>query len=326
MIRWLPLALLLLQDPAVRLTSGEATAKTWKIFGTAAVADDTELILGLRRIERRWEARVSRFLEYPDDLHRIRATADVKGGNFEAVLKAGAVGRYDVTVSTHENSIHKARLPLGGVEPLFQGTIEGVRRMSGLAEKISALSAELERFADNPDQATMKAREGFTVKVTALQKQVEEEWGQTDLTGSLRVLRDACQHLRNAQIWEMGRRPEGAENDPIGDQKGFFLDPNMTFGELRKVLGSMREIMSTEIKVSIAGLLEGLYATAGGSGDKRKEAARAAARAAGKLLDAAPVPNPEFAKLVDRAADSDVEVGPLRDQLKAAAEAHLVAP
>lgn len=326
MIHWLSLALLLLQDPAVKLLPGEVTPKTWKVSGTASVGDDTELIFGVRRIERRWEGRLSRFIEYPDDLHRLRATADVKGRSFEVVLKAGPAGRYDVTVSTQDQSIHKARLPLGSVEALFQGSVEGVRRITGFAEKTSACLEELERYADNPDQATMKAREVFGAKVTALQKRIEEEWGQVDFTGTLRLLRDACQHLRNAQIWETGPKPAGAENDPIGDKKGFFLDPNLTFGELRKALASVREVLSTEIKVSVAGLLEGLYGLVGGTDTRRKEAARSAARAASKLLEAAPVPNPDFAKLVDRAADSEVEIGPLRDQLRAAAEAHVAGP
>jgi len=325
-IRWLPLALLLLQDPSVKLFPGEATSKTWKVTGTASVGDDTELIFGVRRIERRWEARLSRFIEYPDDHHRVRATADVKGRNFEVVLKAGPAGRYDITVSTHEQAIHKDRLPLGAVEALFQASVAGVKRISGFSEKIMACLDELERYADNPDQATMKAREVYGAKVTALQKQIEEEWGQVDFTGTLRLLRDACQHLRNAQIWETGPRPEGADNDKLGDRKGYFLDPNLTLGELRKALGSVREVLSTEMKVSIAGLLEGLYGLAGGTDGRRKESARAAARAASKLLDAAPVPNPDFAKLVDRAADSEVEIGPLRDQLRAAAEAHVAGP
>jgi hypothetical protein len=325
-MRWLPLALILLQDPAIRLLPGEFTPKTWKIAGTADVPDDTELILGARRMERRWESRLSRFQEFPDDLHRMRAVADVKEKRFEAVLKAGPTGRYDLAVGTEEKVMFKSRLPLGAVESMFHNSIESVRRILVIADKSMACLEELERYADNPDDAKPKAREAFNAKTSALLKQIEGEWPRVDLTGTLRLLRHACHHILNAQVWESGPKPPGAENDPIGNRKGYFLDLSLTFGDLRKALSSAREVLSKELKVSIAGLLEGLYSLAGGTDNRRQETARAASRAAVKLFEAAPVPNPEFAKLLDRATDSDVEIGPLRDQLKLAADVLLISP
>jgi hypothetical protein len=316
------LAGFLAQDPAPQIIPGDPTPKSWPISGPAPIEDGAELGLRARRVERRWDPNLSRFIETLSDQAYLRAVVTVKNKWFDGTLSAGAPGRYGISLATDDAVLYTERAALGPIEPLFTRSIADIKTLEEIKKKGSEFLEEVERLAERRG-GTPQEREDYTKRVNAVEGKLRELEGETDLTGTVHVLRDVLFQIRNAQVWGEGPGPKQAANDPPRTRKKLFMDDALTIESLRKTLAKIDEIISAEIKVSTTLILERLIAQAR-KDDRRREAARAAARAASKLAEAAPNPDPTLGPILDRAASPTTDPDEVRTQLRVLAQPHLV--
>ena len=308
------------QDPAPRVFPRAITLKTWEISGAAEVADRTELGVRARRVERRWDSKRSKFSEFPSDEGTLRGRAVANGKRFDATLKPGTAGRYAVSVEVDQAALYSERAALGAVESLFARGGEDVKKILAQVDKATAFLDEIERIEAGEDEASNITQENFSKRVNEVELKLQELHRTCDLTATLRILREVMIHVRQVQLWD--EKPEG-DNDPPRDKDRPFMDENVGIAQLRKSLHGIPEVLSEEIKVSTALILERLVAQAGKDA-RRGDEARAAARAASRLAGAAPFRDVAFARLLEDASDSSADPANLQERLKAAAKAHLV--
>jgi len=316
------LAGLLAQDPAPQVVPGEPTEKSWPISGPATAEDGAELNLRARRVERRWDPNASRFVETLSEQAYLRAVVTVKNKWFEGTLSAGVPGRYSITLASDDAVLYSERAALGAINPTFTRSIEDVKTVEEIKKKAEAFLDEIERIAERRG-GTPQERENYSKRVNAVEAKLREMEKESDLTGTVHVLRDMLFQIRNAQVWGEGPGPKQAANDPVRTRKNVFMNDALTIESLRKTLAKIDEIISAEITVSTSLILERLIAQAK-KDDHRREAARAAARSASKLAEAAPVQDANLGPVLDRAASPTTDPDDVRTQLRVVAQPHLV--
>ncbi|HTF55893.1 MAG TPA: hypothetical protein VK661_01375 [Planctomycetota bacterium] len=317
------LAVLMSQESVPKFIPGETSETTWAISAPAEVEDKTELTLRARRVERRWDRNVTRFVEFQSEDTQMHAVVEVTRKWLDTSLKPGPVGRYQLSLATDETLLYSDRVALGGTEALFTRSIDSLKKILEVGVKAGAFLDEIEKLVANPRDATAKAKEDFLKRVAEQIRDLNDLYMATDLTGTIGVLRLVFHHLMNVQIWNAGKAAGPAQNDPIVVRKKLFVQPDLTIAELRKMLAAIPEILSAEIKVSTTLIVERLIAQARND-DRRREAARAAARAASKLAEAAPVQDPALGPVLDKAASPTTDPDEVRVQLRVVAQPHLV--
>jgi hypothetical protein len=305
------------------MVPGEITSTTWALSGPAEVEDESELALRARRVMRRWDAVKKLFTENLSDVNHLRATVDAARRRFEGTLKPGPTGRYNVTLSTDEKLLYAEKLALGSVEPLFTRGPDDVKLLVEIAEKAAGFLDEIERILSRQADNSDKSREDFLKRVSEQNRKLDELLERCDLTGTVLVLRDAFFHIRNVQVWDEKNIPPVGNNDPPRQKKRLFMDMELTIEALRKILSSVPEIVSLEIKASTTLILERLIGQAGDV-ERRRDSARSAARAASKLAEAAPVADKDLVRLLDLASDRATNPDEIREQLLQAGQALIV--
>lgn len=317
------LAVLLAQEPVPKFIPGETSETGWAISGPAEAEDKTELTLRARRVERRWDRNVTRFVEFQSEDTQMHSVVEVIRKWLDTTLKPGPAGRYQLTLATDEALLYSDRVALGASETLFTRSLDSLKKILEVGVKAGAFLDEIEKLVANPRDATAKAKEDFLKRVAEKVRDLNDLYMTTDLTGTIGVLRLVFHHLMNVQIWNAGKAAGPAQNDPIVVRKKLFVQPDLTIAELRKMLAALPGILSTEITVSTTLIVERLIAQAK-SDDRRREAARAAARAASKLAEAAPVQDPALGPVLDKAASPTTDPDEVRVQLRVVAQPHLV--
>jgi len=319
---------LLLLAPAVqeetpKFVPGDATPARWSVSGPSEEENGAELNFRARRLTRRWDAVRKQFTESLSDMGTLRCVVTVADKRFEGSLRAGVPGRYGVTLSNDTKQLHAERLALGPVARLFERTPDDVKILLEAIDKAGEFLDEIERILGRQEGHSEKHRDDFLKRVAAWGTKVDELLERSDLTGSILVLRDVYFHVRNVQIWEESKLPPTGSNDPVRQKKKLFLDLDLTIEALRKTLAALPGIISSEIKVSTTMIVERLVAQARDI-EPRRESARAAARAASKLAEVAPVPDKDLVSLLDQASDRTSDPEEIRTQLLQAGRSLIV--
>jgi hypothetical protein len=309
------LAALACQDDAPRLIPGDATASSWNLSGPADAENGDELFIRARRVVRRWDESRKLFIETLSDNGILRTAVTVAGKKFEGSLRAGIPGRYGATLATDEKILYSEKLALGPIEPQFARTADQVKSMLEASDKALEFLDEIERILLRQIPNDEKHRDDFLRRVGAQARKADEALDHCDLSASAVLLREVYFHIRNVQVWEEKSLPPPGQNDPPRNKKKIFMDMELTIELLRKKLGSLPQVISSEIKVSTTLILERLVAQAGDS-EKRRESARAAARAASKLAEGAPVSDKDLVRVLDKAADRSSDPMETRDELR----------
>ena len=315
-------AIVLLQDPAPRLTVGESKAKAWVVLGSMSAPDETELALRARRLERRWDEFRRLFVESRSERTMLRTFVVVQGRTFNGTLRSGPVGRYVVSLDTEVNEVHSEMLALGNAEELFTREIDALKQIQGAVDKLRDVLDLLERIQKRRVDVSEDLARDYSRRVAAALQIVDDLVPVSDLTASLQILRRIGIQLQEVRLIEPKDLPEKSKDDPV-DQRRIFKEADTTIESLRKLLAGLGEILSLEIKLSTTLLLERLLFQAG-EAERLLEPARASARAASKLAEAAPVPDKDLGRLLDLASDRQTAPADIREQLKQAGQALLL--
>ena len=305
------------EDDVPRLVPGESTSTTWPLSGPAEADNDTELFVRARRVVRRWDAPRKLFTESLSDNGILRAGVTVSKKRFEGALRAGIAGRYGATVASDDKVLYSEKLALGPAEPLFNRTPDEIKALLDASEKAVGFLDEIERILLRQVGNDERHKEDFLKRVNQWGRKPDDALDRCDLTASAVLLREVYFHIRNVQVWEEKALPPPGQNDPPRNKKKIFMDMELTIEMLRKTLDSLPQVISSEIKVSTTLILERLIAQAGDI-EKRRDSARAVARAASKLAEGAPVSDKELVRLLDKAADKSTEAAEIRDELRKA--------
>lgn len=304
------------------------TDTAWPIQGRMNRPDGTVIKISAARVERRWDPVASRFRELVSRETRLARSAEVDGRGFKANLKPGPVGIYDVSLQEGGKRIHGERHLLGGSAALFASTRKSVAKMVEIGERASACLDDLQRILAGKQPGTAQARETFIKRVAADEELLQDLAAKTDLTASIALLNDICVQIRNAQVWEL---PAGTVDEQLNDgkvgERDIFLDPQLTFTSLRAMIASVKTVVSRELSLSAASMLDAAFARAEEKGERFLSRAKNVATEALKLLALAPEEDKEARAAVEAAERADTPGIPdVRKGLRAVAAQHLGAP
>lgn len=303
------LALLAQDDPGVAIVSSGVKDNFWTVSGTADHPDGTMLVVAVRRFERMWDGSSPRLMETPSDECRFRGSAAVAKKRFLAKMKSGPTGLYQVSVAQAEKVLVQETLGMGNPEVLFGTTRKNLEGIQDVIRKASAFLKEIEGHLEGRKPPSVDVRDRFLTKLAEQEGFLESVRPKLDLTATLSLLRDVYHHLRNAQIWEHAKGSGPDDNDQLDAKKGYFLDPDLTLGDLSRRIEWAEKVLAVEIRASVAENLEELLRRAG-SDAKKLDKVRDAAKDALELLEAAPQRDASFEELigsVSHAEEKDVE-------------------
>jgi hypothetical protein len=287
----------------IQLTAGTPDERSWPISGTLARPDGVELRISASRVERVW--REKGFREELSAESRCAARAVTERKAFQARLRKGAPGIYQVGVRDEEKDALSERVHLGGdlgwssAPERLSASLERLREFLKTARKVA--KGELPRGAD--------AEKAFSKALANEEKALAELALKSDFSASAALLGRVAMLLRNAQLW--GARP-------ADDGDAVFLEGDVSFDSLDRALAAAPKAIASELRASVASLLSLLAARAA---DKPKLLA-ALRDAAGK---AAAVLQGEDLELAETTSQVDVEGLPeLRKRLEAWREGLIV--
>jgi hypothetical protein len=280
----------------LQLTAGTPDERTWPVSGALARPDGVELRVQASRVERAWSGKG--FREEPSAESRCAARAVVERKAFQARLRKGAPGIYQVSVREEEKDALAERIHLGGdlgwgsAPDRLAASIERLGEHLKTARKVA--KGELPRGPD--------AEKAFSKGLANEEKALAELGLKSDFSASTAHLGRVAMLLRNAQLWN-GR--------PADDGDGIFLESDVSFDSLDRALAAAPKIVAAELKASVASLLSLLAARAA---DKPKLLAplRDVANKAAAVLQG------EDLELAEATSQADVEGLPeLRKRLEA---------
>ncbi|MBI2930754.1 MAG: hypothetical protein HYY16_03815 [Planctomycetes bacterium] len=301
------LALLLpLQDPSIVVRPDPPADDAWSVKATGPFPGDVSICILLRRIERVWDPGSGKFLEVPSDEVRRRAPAQADQRGLKASLKPGPAGLYQLLVQSDEQTVFETRTPFGHIGPLFASSSDAARTLAALALEAGEHLDEIERLSKAPQARLFQ---DFQRRIARHEKMLRDASKGCDLTATSRLLREIYYQLRNAQVAPETDPPGVKDNDGPARGQGIFLDSTSTVQSLQKRISSVKTVLSQEIRLSIASLLEGAFAL-----DPSR--AREVAADAVKLARAAPEPSADFIKALetrDRGALRDVRASLLKE-------------
>jgi len=315
----------LLQDKApVTFAPEPPTENTWPISGKCTRPNGTVLKVAAVRIERRYEPTVDKFREFPTAECRLIKSAEVDGRSFRANLKNGPTGVYDISITEQDQRLILERHVLGLPTALFSSTKKSVAKMLEISDRAAANLDEIEKVLAGKQPGTAGAREAFIKRVNADEQAVGDLMAKTDLTGTVTLLIEICAHIRNAQVWELaGGKATEETNDGEGRGKDIFLDPKLTFKGLRARIESVRSVVSREMILSSASLLDALYARAELKPDRVFAKARDFAGETVNFVASAPVEDKEARAILETVARADASgIAEARKSLQELAAKH----
>lgn len=312
----------------VTLVADTPTENAWPILGKADRPDGTVLKIVAVRVVRRWDPSTERFLELPSPESRLMRSAEVGDAAWKTALRQGPTGIYDVTVNEGDKRVHAARMVLGSPQALFQSMRRSAGKLAEVCDRASASVEELQQILAGKRPGTAAAREAFIKRLHADEQFLQELARKTDLTGSAALLNDLCAQIRNAQVWELpaGTKDEELNDGKVGD-RDIFLDPKLTFTGLQARIAGARTAISREVPLSMATILDRLFARAEERPERLVNRAREAASEALKILELAPEPDKEAKAAVEAATNADAgKIAEIRKGLQAIEEKYQAKP
>jgi hypothetical protein len=295
----------LLQEKAPVTIAPEAPTETaWPISGRCQRPNGTVVKIQAVRVERRWEPTLNQFREFTPAESRLMKSAEVDGRAFRANLKFGPTGVYDISVNESEQRLGNERHVLGHPASLFAATKKSLGKLNDLCDRASADLDQIQKVLTGKQPGTAKEKDAFIKKVYADEQLVQELAGKTDLTGSTSLLNEILGQIRNAQVWELsgGRATAEQQNDGEGAGHDVFLDPKLNFKILHETIGELRSVISQELVLSTASILDALYARAENRPEKVFLRARDLAIEAIQVLSQAPVEDKDARAVIEAAA------------------------
>jgi hypothetical protein len=320
---------LLAQDKApVSISADSPTDTTWPILGKANRPNGTVVKVSATRLERRWDPVVERFRESVSPEFRIARSAEIDARAFKATLKAGPVGIYELVVVEGEARLHTERILLGRPAELAAATRKSVAKLVELIDRATANLDQIEKILAGKLPGTSKDREAFIKRVHGEEQLLQELATKSDLTGSVALLTEICSQIRNAQVWQQPAGKGDEElNDTTGEKRDVFLDPKLTFKSLHAILDGTRAVISRELVLSTATILELGFARAEEKPDRLLQKARDTAAEALKTLLLAPVEDKEARAAIESAERTEpAQIAEVRKSLRALASKHLADP
>jgi hypothetical protein len=297
-----------------QLTPGAPEERVWPIAGTLARPDGTELRISAARVERRWDARSGRFREELSSESRASAGAVVERKAFQARLRKGPSGLYQVVVREEDREAIAERLPLGPPGELPAGWASAPDKLAASRDRLQEFLKTAKKVARGELPATAEQEKAWSRGLGNEERLLAELALKSDFTATAAHLGRVGMLLRNAQIWN-GR--------PADDGNAAFLEDDVSFESLDKMLVATPAVLAAELKASTTTLLALLAARAV---DKPRllPALHDAARKAVAALQGA---TPEFLEAAEAAAQAGVEDLPeLRKRLEALRDALIEAP
>lgn len=319
----------LAQDPGpVSISADPPTDTTWPILGRANRPNGTVVKVSANRLERRWDPVVERFRESLSPEFRISRSAEIDSRSFKAALKAGSPGIYDLVVLEGEARLHSERILLGRSGELAAATRKSVAKLLELAERAAVNLDEIEKILAGKLPGTSKDREGFIKRVHGEEQLLQELAAKSDLTASVAFLSEICSQIRNAQVWQQpAAKSDEQLNDTQGEKRDVFLDPKLTFKSLHAVIDGAKAVISRELALSTATVLDLWFARAEEKPDRLMSKARDAASEAMKTLLLAPVEDKEARAAIESAERAEAaQIADVRKALRALASKHLADP
>jgi hypothetical protein len=252
-------------------------------------------------------------------------SAEVEGRAFRANLKFGPTGMYDISVNESDQRLQTERYVLGHPIALFATEKKSLAKMVEVCDRAKVNLDEIQRILAGKQPGTAQAKEAFIKRVHADELLVQELAAKIDLTGSVALLDEICGHIRNAQVWELSAGKGTAEqtNDGEGAGRDIFLDPKLNFKGLHAMIDEGRTVISHEMILSTATILDALFARSEGRPEKVFLRARDVAIDALQLIGQAPVEDKDARAIFEQAAGAtSASLGEVRKSLQGVAAKH----
>jgi hypothetical protein len=299
----------LLQDKSpVTFAPEPPTETSWPIAGRLTRPNGTVIKITAVRIERRWEATLDKFREFPATERRLIKSAEVDGRSFRANLKNGPTGLYDISITEADQRLTVERHVLGLPVVMLGSTKKSIARITDICGRAAANLEEIQRVLSGKQPGSARERELFIKRVDADEQLVQELMARTDLTGTATLLNEICAHIRNAQVWGLGGGKTTEENND-GEREGggrdVFLDPKLTFKDLRAQIESVRTVLSREMVLSSASIVDALFARAEGRPDKVLSKAKDFAQDAAAFIATGPVDDKDARAVLESLSGTD---------------------
>jgi hypothetical protein len=319
------LCLLTQEKAPVTITADSPSDTAWPILGRANRPDGTVVKISATRLQRRWDAAAERFREVVSPEFRISRSAEIDARAFRASLKAGAAGVYDVVVLDGEDRLHTERMVLGRPPELAAATRKSVAKLIELVDRASGGLDEIEKILAGKLPGAAKDRDVFIKRVYADEQILQDLAAKSELSGSVALLTEICSQIRNAQVWQLpAGKGEEELNDTQGEKRDIFLDPKLTFKSLHAILDGTKTVISRELVLSCATVLELSFARAE---EKPERLVSRAKDAALKTLQLAPVEDKEARATIESAERAEApQIAGVRKSLRALASKHLADP
>lgn len=307
----------------VTIAPDAPTERGWPISGKVPRPDGTVVKVTAVRIERRWEPSLEKFREQRAE-NRLMKSAEVDGRSYKANLQFGPTGIYEISVLEADQTLHHERHVLGQPVPQFNATRKSLAKIAELCDHALLDLDEIQKVLAGKQPGTAKEKEKFIAKVHAEEQFVLDLASKVDLTGSAMLLNEIFRQIRNAQVWESkaGSAPE-ATNDEKGGSRDTFLDPKLTFKGLKELIESVRSVVSREMILSSASILDALLARAETRPERLLTKVRDVAQDAANFLEAAPVEDKDARAVIQEISRVDLPgIADARKSLQALAAKH----
>ncbi len=294
--------LALLQDPA-GLVAGDPQSDGWPVSGRCTLGDEEPVDGSARRLERRWDARTTRFLQHPSDQRVIKTCAEASKKSFKLIFRPGTPGLYRVVAWTEDTTHGDQVLLLGQAVKTLAAGREMLPRLEKLATQLEETLEQLKDLGSGQVAPTDKAYDAFQSFIGKANTLLDEVVEKTDFTGTAAMARVVLRDIRDAQVWtnKASKNPMAQNDAHVNNKKGFFVDPNLTFEQVARTLKGLRAAASLETRVTICNLL-GAQISRGLDGKALLEL-KAAAKEAKAFHEAAPEPSKDFAEVLEDLAD-----------------------
>jgi hypothetical protein len=294
----------LLQEKAPVTIAPEAPTDTvWPISGRCQRPNGTVVKVLAVRVERRWEPGLNQFRELTPAESRLMKSAEVDGRAFRANVKSGPTGVYDVSVNESDQRLCNERHVLGHPAALFSETKKSLTKLADLCDRAATDLDEIQKVLAGKQAGGSREKDAFIKKVYADEQLIQDLAAKTDLTGSTALLTEIFVQIRNAQVWELGpAKSAEQQNDGEGAGKDVFLDPKLNFKILRDTIASVRSVISHELVLSTASILEAMYARSEGRPEKVFLKARDLALEGIQVVSQAPVEDKEARAVIESVA------------------------
>lgn len=233
----------------IQLTPGTPDERSWPVSGALARPDGCELRVNASRVERRWDEKGGRFREELSAESRCGARALVERKAFQARLRRGPSGIYQITVREEEREALSERVPFGA----DLGWAAAPEKLAASVERLREFLKTARQVAKGELRAGADLEKAFSKGLANEERALADLALKSDFSASAAHLGRVAMLLRNAQLW--GGRP-------ADDGDGLFLESGVSFDSLERALAAAPKLISAELKASVASLLSLMAARA----------------------------------------------------------------